>query len=277
VGKVLQSRADTNQYLDERGFEQLARPRCIPYPERAVCLLRWKGKANRPIADSPSLYVLTLQWNRIVPSLNSQLAEILLAAYRPCPAFTSVCAEMRWAPEDGHVPRGFCGAAGSLEQVLLVLVCAEPGDPHPTERHVGGTPEDLLRSAYNYAYECLRSQKDPFHRKMRLILDLCWPGLPFEVQLERVWMVDSVLCSARIESGPVSIRAARQCRGRYLERQLALMPHALVVALGGKAYARTKGVQGVLRAYAAAPPGCNYRGARESWEHVARLVRSRTS
>jgi hypothetical protein len=212
-----------------------------------------------------------------MPVLNSRLAEILLSAYRPCPAFGGACTEMRWAPENGHIPRGFCGATGSLEQVVLVLVCAEPGDPHPTECHLRKSPEDLLRSAYDYAYECFRIRKDPFHSKIRLILDLCWPRLPFEAQLERVWMVDSVLCSARVESGPVTTAAARECRGRYLERQLALMPHALVVALGGKAYARTKGVQGVLRAFAAAPPGCNYRGARESWERIAELVRARSS
>jgi len=89
-----------------------------------------------------------------MPSLNPQLAQILLAAYRPCPAFFGPCAEMRWAPEAGHAPRGFCGAAGSLQQVALVLICAEPGDPHPTECHPGRNPEDLLRSAYDYAYEC---------------------------------------------------------------------------------------------------------------------------
>jgi hypothetical protein len=210
-------------------------------------------------------------------SLNPQLAELLLEAYHPCPAFRGVCAEMRWDPGSGHVPRGFCGGTGSLGQIALVLICAEPGDPHTHERHHGSRPEELLQSAYNYAYECYRSGKDLFHRKVRLILDLCWPGMPVDAQLERVWMVDSVLCSARVESGPVPNAVARHCRGRYLERQLALMPQAVVVALGGKAYARTRGLPGVQRAFAAAPPGCNYGGALASWQRVAELVRARAA
>jgi hypothetical protein len=212
-----------------------------------------------------------------LPSPNAQLADLLLEAYRPCAAFGDVCGEMRWNPGSGQVARGFCGVTGSLEQIALVLICAEPGDPHVDERHQGSRPEELLQSAYTYAYECYRSGKDLFHRKVRLILDLCWPGVPFDAQLERVWMVDSVLCSARIESGPVPHVVAEHCRARYLERQLVLMPQALVVALGGKAYARTKGLPGIQRAFAAAPPGCNYRGALASWQRVAELVRARAA
>lgn len=213
----------------------------------------------------------------LLATLNPKLAHLLLAAYRPCPALLGPCSEMRWAPEAGHIPRGFCGATGGLEEVALILVCAEPGDPHMAERHVGRSPEEHLRSAYQYAYECYSSGKDLFHKNIRYILDLCWPGEALENHLRRVWMVDSVLCSARVECGPVTRTAWQECRRRYLEAQLALMPQALVVALGGKAFSRMRGIPDVVRAYAAAPPGCNYRGARASWNRIAELLRARAA
>lgn|SRR6266498_643166 len=55
------------------------------------------------------------------------LIQSLLPAHAPCVHFSGACAEiMRWKPAQGHVPRGFCGATGNLEEVELVLVTAEP-------------------------------------------------------------------------------------------------------------------------------------------------------
>jgi hypothetical protein len=212
------------------------------------------------------------------PQVNTRLKDLLLPAYGPCPAFDSVCSDMRWSPAEGHVPRGFSGATGELREVELVLVCAEPGDPHTGERHDAGTTEEwYLRSTSSYSYKCLREGTDLFHRNIRLILKLCWPELEIGPQLRKTWITDSVLCSAKTEGGKVSGAIEQECRRRYLERQLAAMPWALVVALGGKAYERLKGIPGVLKAISAAPPGCNYRQARPSWEQVARTVRSRTT
>jgi len=78
-------------------------------------------------------------------NLNPKLATVLAPAYAPCLEFQRACTEMRWDPSQGHVPRGSLGATGSLEEVELVLVFAEPGDPHAGEQHSG------LESAYKYA------------------------------------------------------------------------------------------------------------------------------
>jgi hypothetical protein len=207
--------------------------------------------------------------------LHPQLRGLLLGAYGPCPAFKGPCCEMRWAPSGGHVPRGFCGATGKLTEIELVLVCAEPGDPYGRENHGGEpTPDAYLASAYSYAYKCFRDGTDLFHRNIRRIIDLCWPGESFDDQLRKVWLVDSVLCSASVESGPVSLAAERECRARYLERQIALFPDALVVALGSKAYRRLRGVPGILKAFAAAPPGSNRKEAMPSWREIARRVQA---
>lgn len=197
-------------------------------------------------------------------TLNSALARLLDTAYAPCSGFVDPCKEMRWNPEQGHVPRGFLGAAGSLEEIKLVLVFAEPGDPHAGETHKG------LATAYDYATFAFETGKDQFHRNVRAILDACWPTLSFNEQMKRVWMTESVLCSAVKEGGSVSVKASRYCGKNYLLAQLQLLPNALVVALGGKAQSRLRslGHTGFLPAFAVAPPGCNFFGAKESWDRI---------
>jgi hypothetical protein len=158
-----------------------------------------------------------------------------------------------------------------------VLVGAEPGDPHKSESHLAkGSPLERLESVYAYATECFRTGKDLYHRNMRYILERAWPQERFDEHLRKVWITDAVLCSAAKEGGHVPRAVARECRGRYLEAQLALFPTALVVALGRKAQKRLAGHSNVVEASTVAPPGCNiFPGARASWDKIARLVRKR--
>jgi len=208
-----------------------------------------------------------------MPMLNPELRRLLLEAYGPCPGFERECHDMRWNPQAGHVPRGFCGATGTLEEVALVLVVAEPGDPHFAEAHPA-EPEAALGSTYAYAYRCFRDGKDLFHRNVRAILDLCFPGMTFDEQMRRTWLTESVLCSALKEGGSVRGAVGTACRSRYLARQLALLPNAVVAALGSKAAVRMKGLS-FIAASAAAPPGCNFRGSKESWAAIATAVHAR--
>ena len=203
---------------------------------------------------------------------NDKVLRVLAPAYAPCAGFANGCSSMRWAPERGHVPRGICGATGAPEDVRLVLVCAEPGDPHERESHSTTSP---LESVCEYGYRCFRDGKDLFHGNIRTILDMCFPGLSFEAQMEFMWFTESVLCSAAVECGGVPAGVARECRTRFLEPQLALFPNAVVAALGAKARDRLRGVPGVIPAIAAAPPGCNRRDAKASWQAIAdRVLRS---
>jgi hypothetical protein len=66
--------------------------------------------------------------------------------------------------------------------------------------------------------------------------------------------------------------AARECRARYLEAQLRLFPNAAVVALGRKAQQRLRGWPDVHHAFSVAPPYCNRKNARESWNAIPSLV-----
>jgi hypothetical protein len=197
-------------------------------------------------------------------TLNPSIAKILEPAYGPCPAFSGPCTEMRWDPPGGHVPRGFHGACGSLEEIELVLVFAEPGNPYPGENHTA------IASTFRFLSCTQEIGPDQFHRNVKAILDSCWPQLTYEKQLRKVWMTESVLCSAPVEGGPVGRAASLECGRRYLLPHLNLLPHALVVALGRKAQDRLRalGYTKFLAASAVAPPGCNVAGAKESWARI---------
>ncbi len=205
------------------------------------------------------------------PKIDARLAAIIAPAYLPCAGFTEPCRQMRYLPGAGHVPRGYLGATGSLDEVELVLVFAEPGDPQPDEQHTG------FASAYAYATEGFAKGIDQFHRNVRWILAQCWPHLSFRDQLRRVWLTESVLCSAPIESGSVPVVCERECAKRYLVPQLDLFHGRVIAALGSKAARRMQraGVSGFIAASAAAPPGANKPGARESWTRIADAVKGR--
>jgi len=107
---------------------------------------------------------------------------------------------------------------------------------------------------------------------MRHLLELCWPGLSVEDQLSVTWITDSVLCSAPEEGGNVRRPVWRECRDRFLKKQLDIFPHALVMALGGKAAERLADIiegRQWIQASAVAPPGANKPSARESWRLAA--------
>jgi hypothetical protein len=209
--------------------------------------------------------------------LAPELLEILSPAYDRCARFDDTCANMRWNPELGFVPRGFFGACGELSEVELVLVTAEPGDPWEDERNSSmKRAYEITASAFSKA-PSMRGRQFIYHKNIRRILDSCWPGLSFEEQSRKFWITDSVLCSALKETGPIAPKVSSTCGRKYLLPQLEAFPQALVVALGKKAERRLQslGLSNFLSASSAAPPACNYPGARESWEKIRLTLHER--
>ncbi len=206
----------------------------------------------------------------ILPASPCEPLRAILAGAYPCPCFKSVCSSMRWAPEAGHIPRGYLGATGRPEEVELVLVFAEPGDPQPGDH---STMEDALR----HAYWAFREGPGQFHQNARFLFDRCWPSLNYDEQLRKVWVTESVLCSAEVSAGTVPSSVGLACGERYLKKQIQLFPQALVVALGNKAADRMNriGVLGFERAYALGKPGCFQAGAQPSWHRIAELLAAR--
>jgi hypothetical protein len=205
---------------------------------------------------------------------NPRISAILSPAYEPCPEFAMACRKMRWQPERGHVPRGFAGATGELSEVELVLVVAEPGEPIEARDAISGDPMEFV---FRDAMHSFRIGRDLFHRNVRKILNFCWPAMPFDLVMRKVWLTESVLCSATVSAGPVPRSTCRACGERYFLAQLKLFPTALVVALGTKASDRltSLGVEGFISAWSVAPPGCNRKEAAQSWQRVAETLKQR--
>ena len=206
-----------------------------------------------------------------------KLIEVLRCAYLPCSYIDvrcGVCPEAKWAPADGHIPRGFLGATGKLEDVKLVMLFAEPGHPHEDEGKVYGPkaddPIELLLASVQHTYKCFAEEKDTFHQKAKWFMRRLYPCLSFDEQLRHVWMTESRLCSIANETGS---QRDPTCAKRYLLPQIKLLPNAMVVAFGKKAQhhmqqlAKRNGTNGRwLRASAMSPPEANKPRAKQSWE-----------
>ena len=167
------------------------------------------------------------------------LLDVLRKAYLPCSNIdvcSGVCREAKWRPACGHIPRGFLGATGDLEEVELVMLFAEPSDPHGDECYdPEADPNELLAASVKHAYGCFSDCKDPIHRKTRWFMKRLYPDLSFDEQLRRVWIAQSRLCSRGSESDTI-------CATRYLAPQIGLLQNARVVAFGGKAQRRMRRV-----------------------------------
>ena len=210
-----------------------------------------------------------------------ELTKVLLPAYTKCCILTTNCSELKNDVKEGHVPRGFCGAFGSLSDVQLVLVLAEPGNPDP-EIHgdkTNPTPRKLLADNTLGVFETVdiakKDGKRNFHGNIAIILNECWPGLTLEQQFERTWMTESVLCSADKSTGQVPRPIEQACAETYLRRQLDLLPNRFVVALGDKAKKRLGmiGVEYDFAAWAPGRPKGPTKEALKTWKELGKAFR----
>jgi hypothetical protein len=170
----------------------------------------------------------------------TELREVLLPAYAPSRHLADECQHgARWDPGKGHIPRGFVGALGSLDEVELVLVLAEPGNPLAGETYQGGDPGELLDRCAEKVYRIFEQRHGALHRNVRGILDDCFPGHDFYDQMRRTWITESYLCS-RVSGRPVRTTCWRQCAGDYLKPQLELLKDGKIVPLGRDAETRVR-------------------------------------
>ena len=210
-----------------------------------------------------------------------ELLEVLRPAFSPCCHFKRDCktAKMRWDPQNGHVPRGFCGGFGRLSDVEFVLIIAEPAEPQTSEKYSWrpGSEKELVKSIAKGVFDALEDPPTIFHKNLKYILNNICPNLGLHEQLKKTWITDSVLCSAPKLCGPVS--SERTCVDSYLVHQLRLLKDSRVVALGRKAERRTMMAfdrldqLGIAHpkysyAWASAPPGANRPQAKKSWDRL---------
>jgi hypothetical protein len=198
--------------------------------------------------------------------------KVMSDAYAPCSNFGS-CRQAQWAPERGQIPRGFIGATGSLDDVEVVMIFAEPGHPHADEKHDATDAKGLLLSGMRHVYQCYKERTDPFHANVRWFMAQLYPDLTFDQQLRHIWLTEGRLCSVDVEIGGFRDKT---CASHYLVRQLSLLPNATVVAFGGKAQGYLRGLNvNRIDAYAMAPPGCNHTPARPSWNAAIEAIQEK--
>ena len=122
-----------------------------------------------------------------------ELVEILRKAYLPCPGFKYDCeGTATWAPQKGHVPRGFIGALGDIKEVEVVILTAQPDAPPLPEEpglYSQVKREELLDQTCQYTFECFRRRRTTYHEGIRYLLDQIFdpkplPGRPVEEDMD---------------------------------------------------------------------------------------------
>ena len=206
--------------------------------------------------------------------------DVIARAYEPCIEFERACAGLaRWSPSTGHVPRGYTGAESGIDEVVLVILVAEPGDPRDDPPLSVPDPIHIASTVLQHTRDCFATRRDSFHSNVRYILDLVFPRLRFQDQLAKTWFTNTYLCSAPTEGGRVPADSEFACADRYLRGMLEQLPGRPILALGGKAQRRLRRLrrpdfdERLVCAHAAAPPGAHIPAARPSWECAATRVR----
>lgn len=204
------------------------------------------------------------------------LVEVLAPAYGPCPHFRcqgGACKDAEWNPAVGHIPRGFIGATGLLQDVRLVTVFAEPGHPFAgNDYSAENTPEGFISASTHNSARYRQDGETQFHRNLQWFIEQCFPGASAAEKGRHVWQTEARLCSVPDEIGKSD---SKPCGETYLTRQFALLSHATWVAFGSKAQSTMRRLRiPHVAAYALAPPGCNHKPARPSWELAIAEVRA---
>ncbi len=106
-----------------------------------------------------------------------------------------------YVPEKGRVPTGFSGATGSLDEVYLVIVSAQPSKPFTKDKkpfleeiYSGGPDRDV---DVVLGAEYLRSSATDYHANIRTFMNDVFQNVSshFDRQLKHVWVTQSRLCS----------------------------------------------------------------------------------
>ena len=212
---------------------------------------------------------------------NEKLIDALTPAYGPCRHMLTHgggCPESQWSPAAGHVPRGFLGATGELDEVELVMVLAEPGNPKRTENYVGSlAPADLLRRVVDFVHWTYANRDGTVQCVVRWFLDRRFHGMDFDHQLRRVWITQSRLCSLDESGASARTSLYTRCESHYLVAQLRLFPSVPIVAFGGKAQSALRRLKVDVPVFEVPHPSA--RGSEESrrseWERAIAELQSR--
>jgi hypothetical protein len=154
------------------------------------------------------------------------LVDVLIPSAAPCFHFKGSChGKCKWDPDNGFIPRGF-GGGRDPKLIKLILITSEPGNPADGEQYTGSASQ-MIEAHVAFFEQLMMSDSlrregraAPFHRNLRRILDLCWPDLELEDQLQATWFTNAVLCSAEISGGKIPREVETACISTYLQKEL---------------------------------------------------------
>ena len=132
-----------------------------------------------------------------------------------------VCDQAVYDPEKGHVPRGFSGATGSLDEVYLVIVSAQPGSPFEKEEYSGDHERDV-EAVLGAPH--LEPSASPYHKNIRTFLDVVFQNVSsdFYRQLNHVWVTQSRHCSIVEEPEGKKSRTSENLSVLYVQGHILL-------------------------------------------------------
>ena len=226
-----------------------------------------------------------------------ELTEILIPAYAAeiadnpncCASANSACSCMKAHFKNGLLARGYTGAFGKIEDVELVLVLAEPGNPTDYETVGKKNPKHIIADSADEIFrKWIAAGATPFHRNLQTILAECWKKSDCWNQtvsqspeiMRRTWITESVLCSAAGSTKRIEKSVEMECAKNFLLPQLLKifqksLHRPFIVALGGKAAKRMEQSNIDFDFKAAAPglPGGNFPESKASWKKLGAKFR----
>jgi hypothetical protein len=217
------------------------------------------------------------------PEIAETHAEIIELQQEMCndKIFHDLCdrPKLKWDFENGYEPRWYNGPAPKDVQLLFLM--AEPGAIGEHER------QNLLPAVAHMEWLHGYDIKAKEHYWRSNLWELCshvWPEDTDDHM--RRYLGGSCTFWMSLPEGSQTSQIPRQLEDyflqKYLGRFLALFPHALLLAAGGKSRVRlnrfakqTKNSVAFESCWAFTRPGCNQAKAHESWRRVGEVIKRR--
>ncbi len=169
------------------------------------------------------------------------LLDVAKQVYSGCQDGSCPCG-LRFAPQDGWIPRGIMTDASSFPEIRAIVVGKNPGHviPHEAAAYAKCASNDALIEAQRgflreFMTTPLRGSNGNYQRNLVAVLKACL-GVETVPEILRVtYFTQAVKCSTPDnEQKKLPVRVVKACNV-YLKAELAALPKVPVIALGREA------------------------------------------
>jgi hypothetical protein len=210
----------------------------------------------------------------------SELSKIMSSLYPRCQYFDTRCkAKVKeWNNDESSFAQGYCGGFGSVENIELIFVLAEPATTDKVDKNYRDAikipdPDYMVNVITNDVASVIENADGKkFHGNMRAILKGIYPDDTWTAIFRKVWITEAVLCQAKINGAQIPRDCEMTCAEKYLTRQIDVIRagrnSAKVIALGDKAYRRLGLIQVEHDAHAPHPSCPPRYEPKQKWEEL---------